>query len=70
MHFAGYDAGASSYAVDPFGNVVESFRKLDALPRPSDTITVFECANALGASIYNDHTHSRNWSSWVAVTLA
>lgn len=55
--------------VDPFGQLVESHRKLDALPHPTETMTVFECANALGASIYNDHTHSRNWSSWAAVTV-
>jgi prepilin-type processing-associated H-X9-DG protein len=55
-------------ATDPFGNVTASYRKLDALPHPTETITVFECANALSASIHNDHTHSRNWSSWPAVT--
>lgn len=55
-------------AVDPFGNVLESYRRLDVLLHPTETITAFECANALGASIYNDHTHSRNWLSWAAVT--
>jgi prepilin-type N-terminal cleavage/methylation domain-containing protein/prepilin-type processing-associated H-X9-DG protein len=55
-------------AVDPFGNILQSYRKADALAHPTETITVFECANALGASIFNDHTHSRNWSSWAAVT--
>jgi prepilin-type N-terminal cleavage/methylation domain-containing protein/prepilin-type processing-associated H-X9-DG protein len=56
--------------VDPFGNVVESFRKVDALGHPTETITVFECANAQGASIFNDHTHSRNWlAGWAAVTV-
>lgn len=49
--------------VDPFGNVLESYRKVDALPHPTETITVFEYANAQGASIFNDHTHSRNWLS-------
>ena len=53
--------------VDPFGNVLKSYRKVDELPHPTETITVFECADALGASIFNDHTHSRNWSSWAAV---
>jgi prepilin-type N-terminal cleavage/methylation domain-containing protein/prepilin-type processing-associated H-X9-DG protein len=54
--------------VDPFGNVIETFRKADALPHPTETITVFECADAQGASIFNDHTHSRNWlSGWPSV---
>ncbi len=55
-------------AVDPFGVTLESFRKLDSLAKPSETITVFECANAMEATIYNDHTHSRNWlSGWNSV---
>jgi prepilin-type N-terminal cleavage/methylation domain-containing protein/prepilin-type processing-associated H-X9-DG protein len=55
-------------AVDPFGNTLESFRQLDSLAFPSETITVFECANAMGATIFNDHTHSRNWlAGWNAV---
>jgi prepilin-type N-terminal cleavage/methylation domain-containing protein/prepilin-type processing-associated H-X9-DG protein len=57
-------------AVDPFGNPLPggSFRKLDALRNPTGTITVFECANALGVGIYSDHTHSRNWlNGWNAV---
>lgn len=57
--------------VDPFGTVLESFRKLDALRRPDETITVFEAADlAAGetSSIYQDHTHSRNWGKgWNAV---
>lgn len=55
-------------AVDPFGNTLESYRKLDSLRNPSETITVFECANSMGATIFNDHTHSRNWlAGWDAV---
>ena len=57
-------------AVDPFGysDPNDSFRKLDALTKPSDTITVFECANGMSPSIFNDHTHSRNWlSGWRSV---
>jgi prepilin-type processing-associated H-X9-DG protein len=55
--------------VDPFGNLIESFRKVDALGHPTETITVFECANEQGPSIFNDHTHSRNWlTGWPAVT--
>jgi prepilin-type N-terminal cleavage/methylation domain-containing protein/prepilin-type processing-associated H-X9-DG protein len=53
---------------DPFGQVLESFRKLDRLARPSDTITVFTCADSVSASIYADHTHSRGWTKgWKAV---
>jgi len=54
--------------VDPFGRVLESFRKLDALRQPAETITVFEIADAKDASVFNDHTHSRNWfKGWKAV---
>ena len=59
-------------AVDPFGVVdpTDSFRKLDDLAHPTETITVFECANTLGASIFNDHTHSRNWlAGWASVCV-
>ncbi len=58
-------------AVDPFGQVdpADTFRKLDALKNPAETITIFECANALSPSVFNDHTHSRNWGAgWSAVT--
>jgi prepilin-type processing-associated H-X9-DG protein/prepilin-type N-terminal cleavage/methylation domain-containing protein len=47
--------------VDPFGGILESFRKLDALPRPCETMIVFEISDAVGINAYNDHTHSRNW---------
>jgi prepilin-type processing-associated H-X9-DG protein/prepilin-type N-terminal cleavage/methylation domain-containing protein len=47
--------------VDPFGARLESFRKLDALPRPTETMIVFEISDAAGINTYNDHTHSRNW---------
>jgi prepilin-type processing-associated H-X9-DG protein/prepilin-type N-terminal cleavage/methylation domain-containing protein len=54
--------------VDPFGLTRESYRKLDTLQNPAETLTVFECANAMGVSIFNDHTHSRNWlAGWNAV---
>ena len=59
-------------AVDPFGftDPSDSFRRLDALAHPTETITVFECANAQGASIFNDHTHSRNWlNGWNSVLV-
>ncbi|MCX8157060.1 MAG: type II secretion system GspH family protein [Verrucomicrobiae bacterium] len=57
-------------ALDPFGMPLPhepSYRKLTALPKPSETFTVFEAADQLGHSTYNDHTHSRNWNNWNAV---
>ncbi|MBN8247605.1 MAG: DUF1559 domain-containing protein [Verrucomicrobia bacterium] len=56
-------------ARDGFGRVLESFRNLNALKRPADTITLFETADDPDQlSIYADHTHSRNWSKgWAAV---
>ena len=60
----------STLALDPFGFPIpgaNDFRKLDALPRPSETITVFEISDRQGASTGQDHTHSRNWlSGWNA----
>lgn len=54
--------------VDPFGKSMESFRKLDALRDPTETITVFEVADEKDPSVFNDHTHSRNWfKGWNAV---
>lgn len=71
-------AQASSYTqneylfvdlVDPFGGVLESYRKLDALPKPSQTMLTFEISDAAGVNTYNDHTHSRNWHlGWSSVT--
>jgi len=54
--------------VDPFGRAQESFRKLDTLKNPTETITIFEVADSVDASVFNDHTHSRNWfKGWDAV---
>jgi prepilin-type processing-associated H-X9-DG protein/prepilin-type N-terminal cleavage/methylation domain-containing protein len=47
--------------VDPFGARLESYRKLDALPKPTETTIVFEVSDSAGVNIFNDHTHSRNW---------
>ncbi len=56
-------------ALDPFGRPTGvSFRRLDTLRDPVETLTVFEVADAVDPSVYNDHTHSRNWSKgWNAV---
>ena len=61
----------STAALDPFGFPIpgaNDFRKLDAIPRPSETFIVFETSDQQGASTGQDHTHSRNWSSgWPSV---
>jgi hypothetical protein len=63
-------AKASSYTqneftsvdlTDPFGSVLETFRRLDQIPIPTRTITTFELSDAAGVNTFNDHTHSRNW---------
>lgn len=54
--------------VDGFGRPLESFRRLDLIRNPAETISVFEIADSKDPSVYNDHTHSRNWSKgWKAV---
>lgn len=47
--------------VDPFGGIVESYRRLDRLPHPCRTIITFEISDAAGVNTFNDHTHSRTW---------
>jgi prepilin-type processing-associated H-X9-DG protein/prepilin-type N-terminal cleavage/methylation domain-containing protein len=54
---------------DPFGRLLETYRRLDRLRFPSGTITTFEIADAVGVNVMNDHTHSRKWTNgWSAVT--
>jgi prepilin-type N-terminal cleavage/methylation domain-containing protein len=52
-----------------FGQVIESFRNLNSLKNPTETITTFEVTDSMDSvSGFNDHTHSRNWSKgWTAV---
>jgi prepilin-type N-terminal cleavage/methylation domain-containing protein/prepilin-type processing-associated H-X9-DG protein len=61
----------STAALDPFGFPIpgeNDYRKLDGIPRPSETITVFETSDQQGAATGQDHTHSRNWlSGWTSV---
>lgn len=70
------DLGLSSFVLneflfvdqtDPFGNIEESYRNLENLQVPSQTMAVFIGADDLPLSGYNDHTHSRSWTSWPAV---
>ncbi len=54
----------SIQALDPFGQPIPdepSYRKLDAIHHPTETITVFEISDRQGTSTGQDHTHSRNW---------
>jgi prepilin-type processing-associated H-X9-DG protein len=64
----------STPALDPFGNPLpgqNDFRKLDKIPRPVETITVFETSDTQGVGTGQDHTHSRNWTNggWNAVLV-
>jgi prepilin-type N-terminal cleavage/methylation domain-containing protein len=47
--------------VDPFGGVIETFRNINRLKRPGDTILEFTVADTVSPSIFTDHSHSRNW---------
>lgn len=50
--------------VDPFGNPIpdpEVFTGLDTVPRPSETIMLFELSDEKRRDSYWDHTHSRSW---------
>jgi prepilin-type N-terminal cleavage/methylation domain-containing protein/prepilin-type processing-associated H-X9-DG protein len=62
----------SLLALDPFGLPIpgeNDFRKLDSIPKPSETFVVFETSDLAGSGITQDHTHSRNWiNGWSAVT--
>ena len=54
--------------LDPFGGLVETFRNLDRLTKPTETTTVFIGAESLSPSVFQDHTHSRNWfKGWSTV---
>ncbi|HAB19408.1 MAG TPA: type II secretion system protein [Verrucomicrobiota bacterium] len=54
--------------LDGLGRLLESFRNLNSLKNPTETITVFEISDVPDASIFADHTHSRNWvKGWESV---
>lgn len=61
----------SVLALDPFGQPIpgeNDFRKLDSIPKPSETFAAFETSDVAGSGITQDHTHSRNWlNGWSAV---
>ncbi len=59
--------------LDVFGGVLESYRNLGRLRAPSETHTVYICADDLDPNVFADHTHSRNWvkdgvGNWAGVT--
>lgn len=47
--------------VDPFGNLLESYRNLSRLAQPTATFLAFDTSDTNGPTISADHTHSRNW---------
>jgi prepilin-type N-terminal cleavage/methylation domain-containing protein/prepilin-type processing-associated H-X9-DG protein len=55
--------------VDPFGNIIETFRNLNRLKKPTDTILEFTVADTVSPSIFTDHSHSRNWPQGWSVLL-
>jgi len=61
----------STPALDPFGYPdpnQPTWNKLSSIPKPTDTILVFEISAASGTSTGQDHTHSRNWlNGWNSV---
>ena len=52
-----------------FGELIESFRNLNALKNPAETISTFEVTDKPEkVTAFFDHTHSRNWfKGWKAV---
>ena len=53
---------------DPFGRLIESYRRLSSLKSPATTPTVFIISDEAGTATTQDHTHSRNWTKgWLAV---
>jgi prepilin-type N-terminal cleavage/methylation domain-containing protein/prepilin-type processing-associated H-X9-DG protein len=58
-------------AVDEFGQPIPTeptYRKLDAIPNPTETMLAFEISDRAGTGTGQDHTHSRNWlNGWASV---
>jgi hypothetical protein len=55
--------------VDPFGAVIETFRNVNRLKRPVDTILEFTVGDTVSPSIFTDHDHARNWPNGWSVLL-
>jgi len=58
-------------ALDEFGQPIPgepTYRKLDTIPNPTETILAFEISDRAGTGTGQDHTHSRNWlNGWSSV---
>ncbi len=58
-------------ALDPFGSPIANepvWNKLSSIPKPCNTILIFEVADRAGTGTGQDHTHSRNWlNGWNSV---
>jgi prepilin-type processing-associated H-X9-DG protein/prepilin-type N-terminal cleavage/methylation domain-containing protein len=58
-------------ALDEFGQPIPgepTYRKLDTIPNPTETIIAFEISDRAGTGTGQDHTHSRNWlNGWSSV---
>ena len=56
--------------VGPFGGIdwSQTYNNRRRLRKPSETYILFVGANSLGVSVFADHTHSRLWTIWGAVT--
>lgn len=48
--------------ISPFGERLESFRRLSHLRNPTRTMTMFEIADSVSPEEFVDHAHSRSWT--------
>jgi prepilin-type processing-associated H-X9-DG protein len=55
---------------NPFGvpDPSQNYTNRKDLARPAETYVMFVAATRWAPSVYADHTHSRNWTSWSNVT--
>jgi prepilin-type N-terminal cleavage/methylation domain-containing protein/prepilin-type processing-associated H-X9-DG protein len=55
---------------DPFGRELESYRNLNHLRHPGQTMTLFEITDRTEPTVFRDHTHSRAWLAGWQVVLS
>ena len=54
--------------ITPFGEIIKSQRNIDQFSRPTETMILFEVADAADPAIFKDHAHSRAWNNgWESV---
>ena len=54
--------------ITPFGEILRSQRNIDQFARPTQTMILFEVADAAAPNIFKDHAHSRAWNNgWTSV---